>query len=260
MQGADGINNASLERRDNITVTVGTVVHKSCRLNYCNKKDIKRHNQSKLDSTTSSVKRSARLCIGPFDSKTDCFYCGKKVVTSKNNPDYEDYNCVRTYNFADKIKAQCKMRNDEWASTIQGRIEYFSGDLHAADCLYHHSCDVNFRTGREVPFRHRDSPSNKRNRVGRPKDTDQEQAFISMCHYFEENDEEQLTISSLGSKMKEYLQDKDSSPYGNQYLKFKLLEHYGDSLFMAECDGLHDIVTFREKTNLILRDYFNISQ
>jgi len=56
--------------------------------------------------------------------------------------------------------------------------------------------------------------------------------------------------------MKEYLHDSDSSGYGNQYLK--LQKHYGDSVVVAEGEGLHDIVTFREKTSSILRDYFKM--
>ena len=38
----------------------------------------------------------------------------------------------------------------------------------------------------------------------------------------------------------------------------KLQKHYGDSVFLAEGEGLHDIVTFREKTSSILRDYFKM--
>ena len=40
-------------------------------------------------------------------------------------------------------------------------------------------------------------------------------------------------------------------------LKSKLLEHYGKSIFIAEGEGLSHIVTFREKTSEILRNYFN---
>ena len=57
--------------------------------------------------------------------------------------------------------------------------------------------------------------------------------------------------------MKEFLKCTGSLPYGNQYLKFKLLEKYGDSLYIAEGEDLHAIVTFREKTSRMLRDYFN---
>ena len=155
----------------------------------------------------------------------------------------------------DKIINHCKTRSDEWASSVRVRIEYFGGELHAADSLYHHCCDVNFRTGRDLPIQYRADPGGKRKKAGRPKHTDQERAFQKMCHYFEENDEDsQLPI--LLTKMEEYFED--SVPYGKQYLKSKLLEHYGDSLFLAESCGQQDIMTFREKTSLILRDYFNM--
>ena len=80
-----------------------------------------------------------------------------------------------------------------------------------------------------------------------------------MCHYFEENDEEQLTVTDLAEKIQEYFEDADSAPmHGKQYLKSKFFEHYGDSLFIAENCGRQDIVTFHEKTSKILRDYFNM--
>ena len=43
-----------------------------------------------------------------------------------------------------------------------------------------------------------------------------EEAFLRMCAYFEDNDEEQLSLTDLANKMKEYLQDDDSVAYGNQ--------------------------------------------
>ena len=160
--------------------------------------------------------------------------------------------------FVETIMARCRQREDDWAFTVQGRIEYFGKDLHAADSVYHRSCDINFRTNRDVPMQHRDDSTEKKARkVGRPKDADKEQAFLRMCSFFEENDEEQLTLTDLANKMNDYLEEQDSVAYGNQYLKSKLLEHYGESIFVAEGKGLHDIVTFREKTSSILRNYFS---
>ena len=78
-----------------------------------------------------------------------------------------------------------------------------------------------------------------------------------MCLFFEENDEEGFTISQLSEKMNEYLEDQTSTCYGNSYLKSQLLKRYGDSLYIANSDGLYDIITFRETTSNILRDYFN---
>ena len=60
-----------------------------------------------------------------------------------------------------------------------------------------------------------------------------------MCSFFEENDEEQLTISDLATRMKEYLNECESeTTYANQYLKAKLKKHYGDSIFIAEGGGV----------------------
>ena len=78
-KGAKGINNASIERGNNIIVTAGMFVHKLCRMNYIHKRDIEKHKRAKSDCT-SSVKRSARLVIRPFNSQSDFLYCGGKVV------------------------------------------------------------------------------------------------------------------------------------------------------------------------------------
>ena len=146
----------------------------------------------------------------------------------------DDYGCVKTDCFADTILSICKTRADEWAFTVQGRVEYYGEDLHAADCLYHRSCDIHFRTFRDIPMQHRVGPSeNKRSRkLGRPRDTDQEEAFIRMCAFFEDNDEEQLSITDLANKMEEYLHESESGAYGNQYLKCQLMKHYGDSIYL----------------------------
>jgi len=256
-KGADGINRASTERGDGIVVVAGTEVHKRCRVNYINKKQIDLSKKAKLHPPP-PVKRSARVSIGSYNSKTHCLFCSNEIIKSPLNADFDEYSCVKTDAFVGKILSHCKQRNDDWAFTVQGRIDYFGKDLHAADCLYHRSCDINFRTKRAIPIHHIDGTMEKKSRkAGRPKDTNQEQAFIRMCSFFEENDEEQLTVTDLEEKMTEYMTEPESVGYGNQYLKSKLVKHYGESIFIAEGEGLHDIVTFREKTSSILRDYFN---
>lgn len=157
VKGAEGINNASPHRGDSTVVTGGTTVHKSCRVNYINKKDIEKHLQQRgmVDCQTTSIARSARLLIGSFDSKADCLFCGNEIVLSRISSAFDDYSCVKTENFVDKIVAKCKARGDEWSLSVQERIEYYCGELHAADCVCHHSCDANFRTGRDVPLNYR---------------------------------------------------------------------------------------------------------
>ena len=58
--------------------------------------------------------------------------------------------------------------------------------------------------------------------------------------------------------MGEYLRGSKSRAYGNQYLTEKLISRYGNSIFVTEgrC-GVKNIVTFREKTCDILREYYN---
>ena len=106
--------------------------------------------------------------------------------------------------FAKTILQWCD-RSDDWDFAVKCRVEYYGGDLHAADCVYHHSCDGNFRSGLDIPQTFRDEPTAKCRQSGRPKDVDQEQAFSKMCSYLEANDEEQLTIAAIGDTMKEYL-------------------------------------------------------
>ena len=122
-KGADSINKAGVERGDIIAVSAGTKVHKSCRLNYVNKKVIERHTRAEFDATPIAPKRSARVSTCPFDSKTDCLFCGSKVVTSKTSGDYDDYSFVRTNTFVEKLLLNCKSRNDDWAFTVWGRVE-----------------------------------------------------------------------------------------------------------------------------------------
>ncbi len=43
-------------------------------------------------------------------------------------------------------------------------------------------------------------------------------------------DEEKFTITDFKNKKSEFLTDEKSLPYGHQYLKMKLLEHYGESI------------------------------
>ena len=59
--------------------------------------------------------------------------------------------------------------------------------------------------------------------------------------------------------MKEFLTNTDSESFGKSYLKSKLKEKYGESVFLhfAETEGLQDLVTMKEKTSQILRSYFN---
>lgn len=142
-KGADGINHASAQRVDSLVVIPGTKVHISCRRCYINPRNIKSAMNQKC-GPSNSVKRSARMSLGPFNSKTDCLFCGNSIVLESS-----DYSYVKTDTFVKTILESCDERSDNWSFSVKGRIEYFGSDLHAADCLYRHSCSRNFWTSRD---------------------------------------------------------------------------------------------------------------
>lgn len=58
--------------------------------------------------------------------------------------------------------------------------------------------------------------------------------------------------------MGEYLHSSKSTAYGNQCLKEKLLNRYGNSIVLTDSHIIvKNIVTFREKNRDILREYYN---
>ena len=109
-KGANSITKACVERGDDIHLTAGTGVHKSCRSSYTNKKLIYKHNNTKCVATPSR-KRSARILREPYDSTKEQI-CGNKVETSKVSFDYDHYSCVRTFTCVDQILTRCKTRKD----------------------------------------------------------------------------------------------------------------------------------------------------
>ena len=78
-----GINEASLKRKDKLVVDDGTKVHKSCRQQYINDKNIKSHVVKK--SSDSVTKRTTRQSSGGFDSEKDCVFCGCTIDLDKGH-------------------------------------------------------------------------------------------------------------------------------------------------------------------------------
>ena len=60
-KGADSINKACVERGDDIHLTAGTGMHKSCRLSYTNKKLIYKHTQNKVCRNPISQEKCTHL-------------------------------------------------------------------------------------------------------------------------------------------------------------------------------------------------------
>ena len=77
-KGADGIIAASIQRGDNIFVAAGCKVHTDCRKRYINPHDIL-NQQKEQGPPKPSIKRRSRELTGPFNSKSDCLFCGTTV-------------------------------------------------------------------------------------------------------------------------------------------------------------------------------------
>lgn len=258
-KGSEGINRASAERSDTIDTVPGQQVHKNCRREYCLPSNIAR--AKKLAETTSSettsnrhsLTRKAEHC---FSFKTDCVFCGTKVEFGGQRKRSGEVFRVTTVETKDTILGICSERGDAWAETIRSRLLNVH-DLPAADAVYHQTCNVNFRTKRQLPriYEVDESPAVKKKKVGRPEDEEKREAFLKVTKFLEENDDEQITVSDLMEKMEEYLSDSNSEAYGRHHMKTKLLEHFGDKIIITDINGKPNVVTFKTTATSILQEF-----
>ena len=162
-KGIEGIENAAKSRGKSLslTITPGMRVHRRCRERYTNKKDIECSlNLPKVESVRKTRK------FGSYNNQNDCLFCCQLV---KERDIGQAASRVKTDVFVIQILECCKSRGDDWAAEVQGRVNFYNADLHAADVLYHHTCDSYFRKGQVKPVNGDPSePAQKRRRSGRP--------------------------------------------------------------------------------------------
>ena len=257
-KGSEGINRASAERFDSITTVPGQQVHQNCRREYCRPSSIKRAKKSVSEETTSSRRSFTRKAEQCFSFKTDCFFCGTKVEFGSNSKRkrLDEAFSVTTIETKDTILKICSERNDEWSEAIRARLMNVH-DLPAADAVYHQTCNVNFRTNRQLPqlYETDELPAAKKRKVGRPPNEEKNQAFVKVAKFLEDNDDEQITVGDLVEKMEEYLNDSESEAYGRSHMKTKLLEYFGDKIIITDINGKANVVTFRTTATAILQEF-----
>lgn len=244
VKGAGTFNNASISRKSQLRIDPGTKVHRRCHQRYTNKKAVAAAVEKlRLETTAAPTLRSTST----FDIRNDCLFCGKYLF--KRIKKDIDIFPVRTENqFLLSIKEKCLARNDQWSQVVLGRLEYCQ-DLHALEVKYHQTCSVNFRTGKEMPSSFADDRDDaKVASRGRPVSENSKDAFDHVVSYLEMHEDETLTIQNLVKEMERY----GSDVYTPRYLKRKLKEHYGETLFFMERDGLSDVVALRENASKIL--------
>ena len=254
-KGCSRINQASIKRNDSITVVPGEKVHQDCRRKYCNPQQIaKATRQKESKAGTSSNKHVLRSSEGGFNFRTDCLFCGRPAKCGRKRKT-RDVLQVKTVEFKETLIATCRGRADSWSNTVQARILSVH-DLHAADAIYHQTCSVNFRTKKQMPAAKQDSTSQKRAKLGRPRDNQRTLAFLEVAAYLEENDDEQITINDLIGLMEEKLADTEYETYSYTYMKKRLQDHFGDKIIQTEINGTANVVTFRTTAKALLQDHY----
>ena len=250
VKGRLGISKASKARRSHVKVKVGQYVHVECRKNFIDPNRIVSDTRKTTSQAPSYSLRSLSL---PFNSSEHCLFCGKAAKLVDGRKRGYDVFPVRTVGFYSSIKKLCEKRNDEWGNVVAGRLACI-GDLHIIDAVYHQSCSVNFRTFKNIPLQH--TSSIEICTQGRREEIQRMRAFQETTSYFEENDEEQLTVADLAKKMEECLEGTGYKAYSIKYLKEKLKEHYGNQIIITEINGKPNVVTFRSNVDTLLFDFY----
>ena len=99
---------------------------------------------------------------------------------------------------------------------------------------------------------------NKRRKLGRPQDLPKSEAFLETMAIFDENDEEQMTVSQLVEKMQEimHVRGDSSEVYSTVYMKKRIVEHFGGDFLITSASGKADIVTHKTNVSEILHEVF----
>ena len=123
-KGCDAINAASRERKDDVLVEEGDLVHTECRKNYTHTHYISKRKVELRNENPSPAKKKSLRSHHSFDFRTQCLFCGKSHEPMRNKKK-EKLVSVRTHSFRESILKDCEKRKDDhWTSTIRTRLEY----------------------------------------------------------------------------------------------------------------------------------------
>ena len=254
-RGCDGIVNANTERQDDVTCKPGDVVHRTCRRDFTDKRRILLAKRKSTTNVDENVAVELRSTVS-FNFRDHCLFCAKPAKLNKSKRGL-DVNPVRTMDFQTTILKICSDRDDVWGNKVQGRINSVN-DLHAADAIYHQMCNVNFRTKKQIPilYSSEETPVKRKRLSGRPAEEVRKVAFEKTMKFFEQNDDEQITIGKLVTEMSKYC----GEPYSVVYMRQMLKARYGDNIIVTSINGKTDVVTFRYTARYILHEFFEDSK
>ena len=101
-----------------------------------------------------------------------------------------------THHMCSILPASFQERADSWSDAVKAHILHVH-NLHAADAVYHQACSVNFHTKMQMPTAQFDTEASKRSKLGRLQEDKRIEAFLEVASYFDDNDDEQITINDL---------------------------------------------------------------
>ncbi len=257
--GCETVNKCSVRRRSTIKTQPGDMVHRKCRKDFTHEFYVRKAEKEAIaaqEQDKSDSQQRLRSSTPTFNMKEQCFYCGNMAKTDSKRKATDVYQ-VRSM-------AKCEERGDQWAADVKQRILPIS-DLPAADAVYHKSCDINFRTNKQIPLQHcgeQQQVSKRARQSGRPVDLIQEECFQKVVTYFEKNDDEQITVNDLCLKMAEYLKEANCnvSAYVPKRMKQRMEEKFKDKILITELHGRPNVITFVPKASSILFDFYNKSK
>ncbi|CAC5392861.1 unnamed protein product [Mytilus coruscus] len=228
--------------------TPGLKVHQKCRRDYINANSIKKDK----DLSTTELSRDLRSSTPVFEFQNNCLFCGNYAKFSESKRGIDEFP-VRTTDFSKTLRNICKERNDEYSEIVLRRLNIAPSDLHTVDAIYHQSCSVNFRTGKQIPVSKQANKADKRTTPGRPKEDLSEKAFLQIVRQLEETLDEPVTESDLVQTMEEICGEK---AYRVVHIKKRLQTHFGSDIIITEVNGKSNIVTFRRTASSILKEFY----
>lgn len=193
--GANGVNEVSKWKGDDIHVEEGDVVHVDCRKTYIKKRKVDR--TSEQDSSCSTRSKNT------FDFHSNCFLCGN-VITKRERETSGVCNVTCKNREVDEaIKKQILIRGDDtWAIAVNGRLQYVN-DLRAEDAVYHVICNSNFRIGQSIPKKYASTSPAQSKKRGRPSDPGREAAYSKAVQFLLEKakEDELVTLNDTKKEM-----------------------------------------------------------
>ena len=107
---------------------------------------------------------------------------------------------VKSDSFQQEVKAKCVKTKYTWANEVLAGIEY-SRYLMSSNSVYGKCCSVEFRLGKYPADCYEPLSKNRKTVSSQMFDIKREDAFLQTVNYLLKNDEEQLTIHDLITKM-----------------------------------------------------------